>query len=101
MAALRAGTVGALPPEVLLGLDVTQEETFLAREPEGVERSNASSRRPKLETIQVGVEEPGWVLKFEAHHPVEPDVGEPHQGQRYGQQTPRQRLKVTRRAGKT
>jgi hypothetical protein len=35
--AFRAGAVGALPPEVLLGLDVTHEEIFLVREPEGVE----------------------------------------------------------------
>src|SRR3712207_6685328 len=66
--------------------------TFL---PQGAfERSNASSLRPKLEAMQVGVEEPGWVLKFEARHPVEPDVGEPHQSRRYGQRTPRQKAEA-------
>jgi hypothetical protein len=36
----------------------------------------------KLETMQVGVEEPGGVLESEANHPVEPYVRKPHESHR-------------------
>src|SRR4028119_282562 len=55
----------------------------------------------KLETMQVGVEEPGGLLESEANHPVEPYVRKPHESHRQEERASSQEAESREEAGRS